>query len=113
MKKKTNKNKTYLIQVTTNGNKAMAYELTFNSSSEEITILWDYNNITRGTARLFGYLPKEQTTVSKKLFSNRTPDVSSHFVDLSIPQIPSIGCKKNSSGRDIIERIRSHIEILI
>ena len=91
---------------TTNGNKAMAYELTFNSSSEEITILWDYNNITRGTARLFGYLPKEQTTVSKKLFSNRTPDVSSHFVDLSIPQIPSIGCKKNSSGRDIIERIQ-------
>ena len=90
----------------TNGNKSMAYELTFNSSSEEITILWDYNNITRGTARLFGYLPKEQTTVSKKLFSNRTPDVSSHFVDLSIPQIPSIGCKKNSSGRDIIERIQ-------
>tara|TARA_Y100000590_G_scaffold470383_1_gene664325 strand:- start:6812 stop:7972 length:1161 start_codon:yes stop_codon:yes gene_type:complete len=90
----------------TNGNKAMAYELTFNSSSEEITILWDYNNITRGAARLFGYLPKQLTTVNKKLYSNRTPDVSTHFVDLCIPQIPSIGCKKNSSGRDIIERIQ-------
>jgi len=89
----------------TNGNKAMAYDLTFNGT-DEITILWDFDNITRGTARLFGFLPKKKTSVSQKLFSDRTPDVSSHFVDLSIPQIPSIGCKRNSSGRDIIERIQ-------
>jgi len=89
----------------TNGNKAMAYDLTFNGS-DEITILWDFDNITRGAARLFGFLPKKKTSVSQKLFSDRTPDVSSHFVDLSIPQIPSIGCKRNSSGRDIIERIQ-------
>jgi hypothetical protein len=91
----------------TNGNKSMAFELTFNSSSnDEITILWDYDNITRGTARLFGFLPKQKTSVNQKLYSDRTPDVSSHFVDLAIPQIPSIGCKRNSSGRDIIERIQ-------
>lgn len=89
----------------TNGNKAMAYDLTFNGS-DEITILWDFDNITRGAARLFGFLPKKKTSVSQKLFSDRTPDVSTHFVDLSIPQIPSIGCKRNSSGRDIIERIQ-------
>lgn len=89
----------------TNGNKSMAYDLTFNGS-DEITILWDFDNITRGTARLFGFLPKPKTSVSQKLFSDRTPDVSTHFVDLSIPQIPSIGCKRNSSGRDIIERIQ-------
>ena len=90
----------------TNGNKAMAYELVFNHDSDEITILWDYDNITRGAARLFGFLPKQKTSESRKLYSDRTPDVSSHFVDLAIPQIPSIGCKKNSSGRDIIERIQ-------
>ena len=89
----------------TNGNKSMAYDLTFNGS-DEITILWDFDNITRGAARLFGFLPKQKTSVSQKLYSDRTPDVSSHFVDLAIPQIPSIGCKKNSSGRDIIERIQ-------
>lgn len=89
----------------TNGNKSMAYDLTFNGS-DEITILWDFDNITRGTARLFGFLPKPKTSVNQKLYSDRTPDVSTHFVDLSIPQIPSIGCKRNSSGRDIIERIQ-------
>lgn len=89
----------------TNGNKSMAYDLTFNGS-DEITILWDFDNITRGAARLFGFLPKPKTSVSQKLYSDRTPDVSTHFVDLAIPQIPSIGCKRNSSGRDIIERIQ-------
>ena len=89
----------------TNGNKAMLFELSYHGT-EEITLLWDYNNITRGAARLFGFLPKELTTTNKKLHSDRTPDVSTHFVDLAIPEIPSIGCKRNSSGRDIVERIQ-------
>ena len=90
----------------TTNTKGMIYDLTFKSSSEEITILWDFDNITRGAARLFGFLPKETSTVSQRMYSNRTPDVSSHFVDLAIPQIPNIGCKRNSSGRNIIERIQ-------
>ena len=80
----------------------------------ELIILWDYNNITRGAARLFGFLPKERTILSDndsgikkyEFFSDRLLDVSSHFVDLVIPEIPSISCKRNSSGRDIIERIQ-------
>ena len=79
-------------------------------SSEEVTILWDYNNITRGAARLLGFLPKSTTTSSRVMFSNRLLDVSSHFVDLVIPEIPSIACKRNSSGRDIIERIQLKAE---
>lgn len=75
-------------------------------SNEEVTILWDYNNVTRGAARLLGFLPKSTTTSSRIMFSNRLLDVSSHFVDLVIPEIPSIACKRNSSGRDIIERIQ-------
>ena len=47
-----------------------------------------------------------QRTTGQMLYSDRTPDVSSHFVDLVIPEIPSIACKKNSSGRDIVERIQ-------
>lgn len=86
--------------------KGMIYDFTFKSDSEEITILWDFDNITRGAARLYGFLPKETSTISQRMYSNRTPDVSSHFVDLAIPQIPTIGCKRNSSGRNIIERIQ-------
>ena len=78
----------------------------------EVIILWDYDNITRGAARLFGFLPKEtrsQQLGNEKIptfYSNRLLDVSTHFVDLVIPEIPSISCKRNSSGRDIIERIQ-------
>ncbi len=77
-----------------------------SDTPEEIVILWNYDNITRGAARLFGFLPKETETLNNVLFSNRLLDVSSHFVDLVIPEIPSISCKRNSSGRDIIERIQ-------
>lgn len=90
----------------TTNTKGMIYDMTFKNDSEEITILWDFDNITRGAARLYGFLPKETSSVSQRLYSNRTPDVSSHFVDLAIPQIPNIGCKRNSSGRNIIERIQ-------
>ena len=76
------------------------------SQNEEVTILWDYNNITRGAARLFGFLPKSTKSTGLLLYSNRLLDVSSHFVDLVIPEIPNITCKRNSSGRDIIERIQ-------
>ena len=86
--------------------KGMIYDMTFKNDSDEITILWDFDNITRGAARLYGFLPKETSSVSQRLYSNRTPDVSSHFVDLAIPQIPNIGCKRNSSGRNIIESIQ-------
>ena len=101
--------------------KSMAYEIKFNhsSSSDRITFLWDYNNRTRGAARLFGFLPKESTTgyprldnggvipsTEKTIYSDRSPDVSSHYVDLVIPDIPSIACKKNSFGRNILERIQ-------
>ena len=77
-----------------------------SGTTEEVIMLWDYDNITRGAARLFGFLPKETETTNHVLFSNRLLDVSSHFVDLVIPEIPSVVCKRNSSGRDIIERIQ-------
>ena len=85
----------------------------FKSPSDpdrNVIILWDYDNVTRGAARLFGFLPKETSTDIVDgipiMFSNRLLDVSSHFVDLVIPEIPSVACKRNSSGRDIIERIQ-------
>ena len=75
-------------------------------TSIQATFYWDYNNITRAAARCFGFLPKEKTTFTKSLISERSPDVSQHYVDLVIPEIPSIACKRNSFGREIIERIQ-------
>tara|TARA_Y100001936_G_C16082339_1_gene678836 strand:- start:1097 stop:2623 length:1527 start_codon:yes stop_codon:yes gene_type:complete len=89
------------------GIKSNIFEITYNGDEgDEIIFLWDYNNFTRGAARLFGFLPKVTETTNQKLYSDRSPDVSTHFVDLVIPEIPSISCKKNSSGKEVIERIQ-------
>lgn len=92
------------------------FKLQYNNSdddNETITILWDYNNITRGAALLFGFSSKlitsKKNTESgnkQELYSDRIIDISSHYLDVVIPEIPHITCKKNSSGKDIIERIQ-------
>jgi hypothetical protein len=73
---------------------------------EEFTILWDYDSVTRGAARLFGFSPSKVTSSNRELLSNKMANFDSQYVDLVIPEIPSIACKKNSSGREIIERIQ-------
>lgn len=74
--------------------------------TEEFTILWDYDSVTRGAARLFGFVPEKKTSSNRELVSNKMANFDSQYVDLVIPEIPSIACKKNSSGREIIERIQ-------
>lgn len=74
--------------------------------TEEFTILWDYDSVTRGAARLFGFSPSKVTSSNRELLSNKMANFDSQYVDLVIPEIPSIACKKNSSGREIIERIQ-------
>ena len=104
-------------QITLNEDfKSMAYAIILvdtsggGDASIAATFYWDYNNITRAAARCFGFIPAQRTTNSngghKSLISNRAPDVSQHYVDLVIPEIPSIACKRNSFGRDIVERVQ-------
>ena len=41
-------------------------------------------------------------------YSDKPPDFSQHFVDLFIPEIPGIACKRtifNGGRKDVIERI--------
>jgi len=92
--------------------KSMAYAIVLvdtsggGEASIQATFYWDYDNITRAASRCFGFLPTQKTTFTKSLISDRSPDVSQHYVDLVVPEIPSIACKKNSFGRNILERIQ-------
>ena len=43
---------------------------------------------------------------NREMISEKMPNFDSQYVDLVIPEIPSIACKRNSSGREIIERIQ-------
>lgn len=99
---------TYLDSTaTTSGisNDGRGIRFKFTHSSTDFTIHWNKNNVTRGAAKLFGFFPDNAGSTSLNLYSNKIPDLSSHYVDLVIPEIPQIACKHNSYGNDIIERI--------
>lgn len=80
----------------------------FTHATNNFTIHWNKNNVSRGAAKLFGFFPEDidsTTSPPYELYSNKIPDLSTHYVDLVIPEIPQIACKHNSYGNDIIERI--------
>jgi hypothetical protein len=85
-------------------NKGLVFKI--QHSASDYTINWNRDNITRGAAKLLGFIPGDITSSSNIVHSNKIPDLSSHYVDLVIPEIPSITCKRNSNGKDIIERIQ-------
>jgi hypothetical protein len=93
--------------------RGMAFEIT-GPTDTDITIIWNNDAVTRAAAKLFGFLPRTADKTStgytqentKCMFSDKIPDLSTQFVDLVVPEIPSIACKKNSNGKDIIERIQ-------
>ena len=70
--------------------------------TQNIQIDWTY--YSNNAWRLFGFENKE-TSASNILKSPHPVDKSTHFVDLVIPEIPLIACKKNSIGKNVIERI--------
>jgi len=81
-------------------NKSLTYEIKNNS---DFRIKW-YSS--KGYAyRLFGFLNIDDTEYSTSHISNNIVQQNTHFVDLVIPEIPYIACKKNFTDKNIIERI--------
>tara|TARA_Y100000389_G_scaffold156701_1_gene157647 strand:- start:285 stop:1274 length:990 start_codon:yes stop_codon:yes gene_type:complete len=76
--------------------------------SSAIKILWNHNNITKGAARLLGFNPIESDSFATDHHSDKPPDFSQHYVDICIPEIPGIACKRIIEGggeKYIIDRI--------
>lgn len=55
--------------------------------------------------RLFGFFNIDDTSDATFYTSNNVVQQNIHFVDLVIPEIPYIACKRNSNGKNIIDRI--------
>ena len=73
------------------------------SNSTSFRIKW---NSSIGTAyRLFGFFNIDDTSDNTSYTSNNVVQQNIHFVDLVIPEIPYIACKRNSNGKNIIDRI--------
>ena len=76
--------------------------------SSAIKFLWNHNNITKACARLFGFNPIESVSFATDHHSDKPPDFSQHYVDLCIPEIPGIACKRiirRGGETNIIDRI--------
>ena len=52
------------------------------NQTEEFEILWDYDSVTRGAARLFGFVAEPIRSNGREIISNRIPNFDSQFVDL-------------------------------
>ena len=78
-------------------------------SSHNIKFEWNTNNITKGSARLLGFFPITSSEYAATHYSDKPPDFSQHHVDLCIPEIPDMACKRTitltGSDRNVIERI--------
>jgi len=91
------------------------YNVIYNSTTlkydiegaENFMFKWYTNFIKYKSSayRLFGFYNINDDTKSGNKISDRAVDLSTHFVDLVIPEIPKIGCKKNYLGKSIIDRI--------
>ena len=60
----------------------------------------------KGVARLLGFNPGTDSvqTVADELFPFPI-DLSNHYLDVVVPEIPSIACKRTASGKNVVERI--------
>ena len=78
-----------------------------DNTSVDFKFLWDTSDKTKNAARLFGFYPTTSASATSDTFhiSDFVPDMSNHFVDIVIDEIPKIACKDNSTGKNTIERI--------
>ena len=86
--------------------KGMIFKLVH--SSHNIKFEWDTNNITKGSARLLGFFPITSSGYHATHYSDKPPDFSQHHVELCIPEIPDMACKRsifNGGEKNILERI--------
>tara|TARA_B100001094_G_scaffold93239_2_gene89144 strand:+ start:10763 stop:11788 length:1026 start_codon:yes stop_codon:yes gene_type:complete len=75
-----------------------------NTTSVNFKFVWNTNDKTKNAARLFGFYPVESSTNASHT-SDFVPDMSNHFVDVVVDEIPKIACKDNPTGKNTIERI--------
>ena len=83
------------------------YKYTFNNSAS--SFIFDFKkSFDDGSSiyRLLGFHKKIYYTPQNiDLISEYVGDMSTHYIDIVVPQIPYIACKKNIDRKHIIERV--------
>ena len=83
------------------------HKFNIKNTTFDFKFLWASSN--NSSWKLFGFDNIDATSSTDYggdgLTSDNAIDQSFHFVDLVIPEIPSIACKKNSIGKNVVERM--------
>jgi len=96
---------TYAPAKHSSSNQGHVFTFTHSAGGSTIEFQWDTDNVSRSAAKLLGFLPVTSSTANHVHTSDKAPDLSLHHVDLVIPEIPDIACKRNSYGKEVIQRI--------
>ena len=83
-----------------------------NNSSTSFDFNWNTNSITRKSAKLFGFYVDGPSTTNSATshISDIVPDMSIHYTDLVVDEIPYIACKNNPAGHHVIDRIPLNVD---
>jgi len=83
-----------------------------NNSSTSFHFNWNTNSITRKSAKLFGFYVDGPSTTNSATshISDIVPDMSIHYTDLVVDEIPYIACKNNPAGHHVIDRIPLNVD---
>ena len=79
---------------------------TFHSDTNKLSFSGTPNfdfTTHKESARLLGFNPGSNPAATEN--SAFPIDLSNHYVDVVVPEVPSIACKRTASGKNVIERI--------
>ena len=89
------------------------HKFTINTSgSSSFKFVWDSSDKTRKAARIFGFYVDGPSTTNSATshISDIVPDMSIHYTDLVVDEIPYIACKNNPEGHHVIDRIPLNVD---
>ena len=82
---------------------------TFDSATNKLSFSSDANfdfTTHKESARLLGFNPgTDPGNLSAGVLTPFPIDLSNHYLDVVVPEIPSIACKRTASGKNVVERI--------
>lgn len=90
--------------VTFNNNNDLKYKTELSGGS---SFYYDFKNTDLNSSyNILGFLRNNtDNTSSTTHISDFVPDISTHFLDIVVPEIPYIACKLNQHGKSILARI--------
>jgi len=88
--------------VTFNNNNDLKYNIV--STTGDFKFNFETGNIS-SSHYLLGVLQNNNDSASPNFTSHHVPDISVHFLDIVVPEIPYIACKMNQKGRSVLCRV--------